>query len=82
LRQRKDPDHEGWYHPIMIKIDSKTTIQELLKLHSPATTVFIKHRLLCVGCPAQAFHTLEEAARNHGMTIDDLCAAFRDATSK
>lgn len=66
----------------MIKIDSKTTIQELLKLHPLATTVFIKHRLLCVGCPAQAFHTLEEATRNHGMTIDDLCAAIRDAISK
>jgi hybrid cluster-associated redox disulfide protein len=66
----------------MIKIDSKMTIQELLKLHPLATAVFIKHRSLCVGCPAQAFHTLEEAARNHGMTIDDLCAAIRDAISK
>jgi hybrid cluster-associated redox disulfide protein len=66
----------------MIKIDSKTTIQELLKLHPPATTVFIKHRMLCVGCPAQAFHTLEEAARNHGRTIDDLFTAIQDAIRK
>ena len=66
----------------MIKIDSKTTIQELLEQHPRATAVFIERRMLCVGCPAQAFHTLEEVARIHGSTIDDLCTAIREAISK
>ena len=66
----------------MVKIDSETTIQELLKRHPCATAAFIKRRMLCVGCPAQAFHTLEEVARIHGSTIDDLCAAIRDTISK
>jgi len=66
----------------MIEIDPETTIQELLKLHPRATAAFIKRRMLCVGCPAQAFHTLEEVARIHGSTIDDLYAAIRDAISK
>jgi len=63
----------------MIKIDSKTTIQELLKLHPRATAAFIKRGMLCVGCPAQAFHALEDVARIHGSTIDELCAAIREA---
>jgi hybrid cluster-associated redox disulfide protein len=62
----------------MIKIDSKMTIQELLAHHPCATAVFIKRRMLCVGCPAQAFHALEDVARIHGSTIDDLCAAIRE----
>jgi hybrid cluster-associated redox disulfide protein len=66
----------------MLKIDPETTIQELLKQHPRATVMFIARRMLCVGCPAQAFHTLEEVARIHGSTIDDLCAAIRDAISK
>jgi len=66
----------------MLKIDPETTIQELLKQHPCATVMFIARRMLCVGCPAQAFHTLEEVARIHGSTIDDLCAAIRDAISK
>ena len=63
----------------MIKIDSKMTIQELLEQHPRATAAFIKRRMLCVGCPAQAFHTLEDVARIHGSIIDDLCAAIRKA---
>ena len=63
----------------MVKIDSETTIQELLKRHPCATAVFIKRRMQCVGCPAQAFHALEDVARIHGSTIDELCAAIREA---
>ena len=66
----------------MIKIDSKTTIQDLLEQYPRVTSMFIERRMLCVGCPAQAFHTLEEVARIHGGTIDDMCAAIRDAISK
>ena len=66
----------------MIKIDSKTTIQDLLEQHPRATSAFIERKMLCVGCPSQAFHTLAEVARIHGSTIDDLCTAIRDAISK
>ena len=66
----------------MIKIDSKTTIQDLLEQYPRVTSMFIERRMLCVGCPAQAFHTLEEVARIHGSTIDDMCAAIRDAISE
>jgi len=63
----------------MIKIDSKICIQELLESYPRATAAFIKRRMLCVGCPAQAFHTIEDVARIHGDTIDDLFAAIREA---
>jgi hybrid cluster-associated redox disulfide protein len=66
----------------MIKIDSKISIQELLGRYPCATAVFVERRMLCVGCPTQAFHTLEDVARIHGSTIEDLCAAIRNAISK
>jgi hybrid cluster-associated redox disulfide protein len=66
----------------MIKIDPEMTIQELLKQHPRATAMFIACRMLCVGCPTQAFHTLADVARIHGRAIDDLCVAIRDAISK
>jgi len=63
----------------MIKIDSKISVQELLERYPGATTAFIKRRMLCLGCPAQAFHTLEDVACIHGNTVDDLCTAIREA---
>ena len=55
------------------------TIQELLENHPRATAAFIKRRMLCVGCPAQAFHALKDVARIHGCTVDGLCVAIREA---
>lgn len=63
----------------MLKIDPEMTIQELLAHHPGATTVFIKRRMLCVGCPAQAFHTLEDVVCIYGCTWDGLCNAIREA---
>ncbi len=37
----------------------------------------MKHRLACVGCPAEAFHTLEDVARVYGLALNpflkELC---------
>lgn len=66
----------------MIKIDPKITIQELLARYPLAITVFIKRRMLCVGCPTQAYHALEDVARIHGCSVDDLRHAIREAIER
>jgi hybrid cluster-associated redox disulfide protein len=63
----------------MTSIDREMTIQELLNQHPRATVMFIARRMLCVGCPAQAFHTLEDVARIHGSTAENLCQAIQEA---
>ena len=63
----------------MKRIEATQTIQELLG-HSPgAAAIFIKLRMLCVGCPSQAFHTLEDVALIHACGVDDLCSLIREA---
>jgi hybrid cluster-associated redox disulfide protein len=61
---------------------SKMTINDLLKRHPSATGVFIKRLMLCVGCPAAEFHTLEDAAKLYGYALDDLCREIRMAVGK
>jgi hypothetical protein len=34
-------------------------------------------RLLCVGCPTEAFHTLADVAREYDLDIDLLLALIR-----
>jgi hybrid cluster-associated redox disulfide protein len=39
----------------------------------PATIrVVLQHGMLCVGCPIAAFHTVSEAAREHGLNEESL----------
>ncbi len=43
---------------------------------SPATIrLFIERRFHCVGCPIAPFHTLDDAAFEHGVVASELIAA-------
>ncbi|MGM0424240.1 MAG: DUF1858 domain-containing protein [Thermodesulfobacteriota bacterium] len=46
-------------------ISSHITVQRLLERHPQSIRVFFKLGMHCPGCPAEAFHTLEEAALAH-----------------
>lgn len=48
----------------------------------PATIrVFLDFRMGCVGCPISAFHTLNDACKEHGVDRDEFLAALRAAAN-
>ncbi len=69
----------------MIKLDADMTVQELIEHHPDAIRFFLHNKMLCVGCPTEAFHTLADVARVHGQAperlIEDLCRSIA-ATKK
>ena len=61
-----------------MKIDTKITVSELMTRHPSAIGVFIRRKMPCVGCPAEAFHTIEEAAYMNGVLLKSLLKDLRD----
>lgn len=61
-----------------MQLDPEMTVDELIEAHPSAMDVFIKRRMLCVGCPTEAFHTLEDVARIHGVSLEQLMKEFRE----
>jgi len=55
------------------------TVKELLDRHPQTLTVFLGLRLLCVGCPAEAFHTLADVAREYDLDLETLRTRIRSA---
>lgn len=55
-----------------MKPDLQPIVGELMAHHPAVVPVFIQRKLRCVGCPGEAFHTLEEAARFHGCPLGPL----------
>ena len=48
----------------------------------PATIrVFLDFRMGCVGCPISAFHSVDDACREHGVDRDEFLAALRAAAA-
>jgi regulator of cell morphogenesis and NO signaling len=62
--------------PPMLAFDAETTINELVRLHPEALPVLERYGLdACCGGPLP----LGEAARRHGLALDELVAAVRAA---
>ncbi|VBB42905.1 conserved hypothetical protein [uncultured Desulfatiglans sp.] len=61
------------------KLDSKTIVGELMKRHPSVVAVFIKRKLGCVGCPTEAFHTIEDVVHANGLTLEPFLSELEQA---
>jgi len=55
------------------------TVKEVLDRYPEALPVFMDIGLLCVGCPAEAFHTMEDVAREYHLELGPLLQRIRNA---
>jgi len=53
-------------------LSSDITVKELLDRHPRTLQLFMDIGLLCVGCPAEAFHTLADVAREYHFDLNQL----------
>jgi len=64
------------------KLDDPDLLLADLMEHWPSTIhVFIRHRMLCVGCLISPFHTIVDACAIYGLDEGDFLAELRDAAS-
>ncbi|WP_419655506.1 conserved uncharacterized protein, DUF1858 [Desulfosarcina variabilis str. Montpellier] len=55
-------------------ISESNTIKELLDQHPYLLHTFVDLGLMCVGCPADAFHNLSDVAREYNLDKSKLMA--------
>jgi len=56
------------------------SMDEIMRRWPAAIRVALDHKLLCVGCPIAAFHTVDDAIREHGIDGKGLRDALRRVT--
>lgn len=70
-----------------LTIDPEMTVDEIMRRWPATIRVFIRNRMLCIGCPIGVFHTVKDACDAHRIDEDnfsgELLAAMRkdDLTS-
>ena len=57
------------------------TVSDIMQRWPTTIGVFIDWQLHCVGCPIGGFHTLSDAAAEHGLALEALTAAVAGATT-
>jgi hybrid cluster-associated redox disulfide protein len=53
---------------------SDLCVAEIMHRWPSTIGVFIDLHMHCIGCPIGTFHTLADAAEEHGLVLDDLAA--------
>lgn len=53
-------------------IEKTMTIGEVLRIHRGTARILMEFGMHCLGCPASAAESLEEACAVHGSNVDEL----------
>ena len=53
-------------------VSADTLVKALVEQYPETISVFIHHRLHCVGCQISGLHTLTDTAREHAVAIEPL----------
>ena len=66
--------------------DPDMTLSELMSAWPQTVAVFLRHRMLCVGCLISPFHTIEDACDEYDLCLDafveELRASLGEATPR
>lgn len=64
-----------------LAIDPDMTVDEIMRRWPATIRVFMRHRMLCVGCPIGTFHTISDTCEAHRLDedtfADEVLAAMR-----
>ena len=61
-----------------ITISPKMTVKSLLECYPRAVRFFFDMGMLCVGCPTEGYHSLEDVAREYGYDPNQLVRHIRN----
>jgi len=53
-------------------ITREMSISEIVQAHPQTVRVFLSHGLMCIGCAAARFESLQQGALAHGIDVDAL----------
>lgn len=63
-------------------ITKETLIGEVLQINSELAEILLGAGMHCLGCPAAAGESLEEACAVHGIDVEELVNKLNEANNK
>ncbi len=62
--------------------DPEISLADIMRIWPRTVDVFLRYRMLCVGCVIARFHTVADASREHGIDEFELRAALAAAAGE
>ena len=65
----------------MATITKEMTIAEALRVDRGTAPIFMQFGMHCLGCPSASGESIQDAARVHGISADELIKSLNDYLS-
>ena len=62
-------------------VTAQTNIDELLERYPQVASVFLKYKLLCVGCPISHHHMISDCGAENPIDVDALLSELNAAVA-
>lgn len=59
--------------------DPDLPLEDLMAMWPETIPVFLRHKMLCVGCMVNPFHTVIDACLEYGLNVDDFFDELAEA---
>lgn len=67
---------------LAVPIGPETILDELMTAYKVTIPIFIRRKMMCIGCPVVQFHDVREACREHGIPLEEFLAEVNAAVAK
>ena len=65
-----------------MKITKDLNLSQVVRDYPATVPVFLRHGLMCIGCAAARFESIEQGALAHGLDVDALVADLNEAVTE
>ena len=65
-----------------MKITKDLNLSQVVRDHPATVPVFLSHGLMCIGCAAARFESIEQGALAHGLDVDALISDLNEAITE
>ena len=65
-----------------MKITKDLNLAQVVRDHPATVPVFLRHGLMCIGCAAARFESIEQGALVHGLDVDALIRDLNEAVTE
>ena len=65
-----------------MKITKDLNLSQVVRDYPATVPVFLRHGLMCIGCAAARFESIEQGALAHGLDVDALITDLNEAVTE
>lgn len=63
-------------------ITPETILDDLMRTYRETIPIFIRRKMMCIGCPVVRLHDVREACYEHGVSLDEFLAEVNEVVAR